>query len=411
MPWKNNNLPQFGVLQGLKVVHSTVSIAGPFGVQLLADQGADVIWIENSKAPDLARFTHSYAVEADRRNQRGMALNIPSPEGREIFLKLIKDADIFVEASKGGQYAKWGLTDDVLWEANPKLVIIHISGFGQTGLPNYVSRASYDQVIQAFSGYMYMNRNQETPPYAVGPCAADFFTGMYVAYSAMAAIYRVQKTGVGESVDLAQAEIMLRTQHRQSDGLSGNTTIVAGFPSPTAGIGSYECKDGQYISCNLVGPSVFKKTCEFLGLDYGGPDIPEGTQMGRMNTNVGKIVHKALCDYFMTKTAAEAESEMQALNLSVNKVNTFEDVANDPQMKARGVIVEYPNAKGDTVRCAGPVPLFTKNPGRVWRHAPAYGMDNEEILKELGYSDEEIKKLYSDKIINNDPEMKLTYPY
>lgn len=411
MPWKNKQLPEFGVLRGLKVVHSTVSIAGPFGVQLLADHGADVIWIENAKAPDLARFTHSYAVESDRRNQRGIALNIPSPEGREIFLKLIEDADIFVEASKGGQYVKWGLSDDVLWSVNPKLVIIHISGFGQTGLPQYISRASYDQVIQAFSGYMYMNRNPVTAPYAVGPCAADFFTGVYVAFSAMAALYRVRETGKGESVDLAQAEVMLRTQHRQSDGLSGNTTIVAGYPSPTAGIGSYECADGQFISCNLVGPSVFQKTCEFLGLDYGGPDIPEGTQMGRMNTKIGQIVHSALQKYFMSKTAAEAEAEMQALNLSVNKVNTFEDVANDPQMQARGAIVEYPNAKGDPVRCAGPVPLFTNNPGKVWRYAPAYGMDNEEVLGELGYSSDYINELYEKGIINKDREMKLTFPY
>ena len=409
--WENKHLPKFGVLQGVKVVHSTVSIAGPFGVQLLADQGADVIWIENAAAPDLARFTHSYAVEADRRNQRGIALNIPSPEGKEIFLKLMKDADIFVEASKGGQYAKWGLTDEVLWQVNPRLVIIHVSGFGQTGLPEYVHRASYDQVIQAFSGYMYMNRNPQTPPYAVGPCAADFFTGMYIAFAALAALHKVEQTGVGESVDLAQAEVMLRTQHRQSDGLSGNTTIVAGFPSPTAGIGSYPCKDGEYISCNLVGPSVFKKTCQFLGLDYGGPDIPEGTQMGRMNTKVGQIVHAALSKYFMSKTAAEAEAEMQALNLSVNKVNTFEDVLHDPQMKARGAIVEYPNAKGDMVRCAGPVPRFTQTPGRVWRHAPAFGMDNEEVLGELGYTEEQIRELYEKKIINHDPEMKYTYPY
>ena len=408
---KKTDIPNFGPLNGVRVVHCSQSLAGPFAASLMADLGADVIWVESAVGQDVSRIAPGMAAQLDRRNMRTIKLNVNTPAGKEVLLRLVREADIFLEASKPGQYKKWGLTDEVLWGENPQLVITHISGFGQTGLPQYISRASYDQVIQAFSGYMYMNRNPVTAPYAVGPCAADFFTGVYVAFSAMAALYRVRETGKGESVDLAQAEVMLRTQHRQSDGLSGNTTIVAGYPSPTAGIGSYECADGQFISCNLVGPSVFKKTCEFLGLDYGGPDIPEGTQMGRMNTKIGQIVHSALQKYFMSKTAAEAEAEMQALNLSVNKVNTFEDVANDPQMKARGAIVEYPNAKGDPVRCAGPVPLFTNNPGKVWRYAPAYGMDNEEVLGELGYSSDYINELYEKGIINKDREMKLTFPY
>lgn len=172
--WENKNLPQFGCLQGIKVVHATASMAGPFAAQLLADYGADVIWLENALAPDLSRTAFNYGMEAERRNQRNLALNIPSPEGKEIFLSLVKDADIFLESSKTGQWEKWGLSDDVLWGVNPKLVICHVSGFGQTGLKEYTSRPSYDMIAQAFSGFEAANMNPETPPYAVGPYAGDY---------------------------------------------------------------------------------------------------------------------------------------------------------------------------------------------------------------------------------------------
>lgn len=413
MAWHNKNLPEFGTLSGVKVVHCTQTTAGPFAAEILADYGADVIWIENVKAPDMIRMGHSYASEVERRNQRAISLDVPSSEGREVFLKLLKDADIFIENSKGGQYAKWGLTDEVLWEVNPALVIAHISGFGQTGIPEYVSRASYDQIAQAFSGYMYMNSNPETAPYGAGPLAADFFTALYTAVSVIAALYKAKQTGKGESIDLAQFELMMRVQQRAPDGFNDNSgkLVFAGYPSPVAGIGSYKCKDGQYISCNLGGAGVFKRCCAFLGLEYGSEAIPEGTQQGRLGTPAGEAYQNALNEYFARKTADEAQAEMLAARLPVSKINTFDDLLKDPHVKAREVFSEFKNFKGKTVRCVGPVPKFKNNPGRVWRAAPGYGMDNEEVLAELGYTPEQIAQLYEKKILNHDPELKYTYPY
>lgn len=154
---KRNDIPTFGPLSGLKVVHSSQSVAGPFAADMMADMGADVIWIENAAGQDVSRIAPGMAAQLDRRNMRNIALNVNTPKGREVFLKLMADADIFVEASRPGQYGKWNLSDEVLWEHNPKLVIAHISGFGQYGDPGYVRRASYDPIAQAFSGNMYMN--------------------------------------------------------------------------------------------------------------------------------------------------------------------------------------------------------------------------------------------------------------
>ena len=160
--------PKFGPLSGVKVINAALSVAGPFAAQLMAEWGADVLWLENVKTRDIVRNGTGYFAEAERKNERSMPLNIPTPEGKEILFKLLKETDIYIEASKGGQYDRWGLSDEVMWEANPKLVIVHISGFGQTGLPEYVRRGSYDPIAQAFGCYMQLSLihiSEPTRPY------------------------------------------------------------------------------------------------------------------------------------------------------------------------------------------------------------------------------------------------------
>lgn len=185
---RRTDIPQFGPLQGVKVVHSSISIAGPFCAQLMADMGADVIWIENPKAPDIARgggFHQGWSVELNRRNMRSMALDIPSEKGREVFLKMLAATDIFIEASKGGQYDRWGLSDEELWRANPALVIVHISGFGQAGEDSYVSRASYDPIAQAFGGLMYVNSLPGMAPFPSSQDVGDVYSGYLGAVGAL----------------------------------------------------------------------------------------------------------------------------------------------------------------------------------------------------------------------------------
>ena len=410
--WANKNLPDFGCLQGVRVVHQTGSTAGPFAVQLLADQGADVVWLESSLIPDLTRMSKSWSLDAERRNQRGMGLNLPTPEGKEVLFKLLADADVYVENTKGNQYDKWGLTDEVLWQANPRLVICHVSGFGHDGLPEYVGRPSYDSIAQAFCGYINVNRNPQTAPYAVGPYTVDFITALFAAYSIVTALYRVRETGKGESIDVAQVEVAARAQQYQADWFTDKVEKeVTGNPSPYAGVGAFICKDGAYIQLSLGGSAQVKKTCEFLSVPYGDEDIPAGAALVFRGGKGAEKVDGALIQYFATKTAKEAETEMLAQGLAVNKVNTMEDFENDPQIQARGVLMEWTNAKGATVRSVGPVPKFANNPGRQWRAAPYWGQDNEEILAELGYIPEQIEELYAKKILNHDPDLLFTMPY
>lgn len=199
--------PSYGPLDGVKVVYAAVELACPKAADLMADWGADVTWLENTGAGDTIRDT-AYIKQAERRNQRSVALNYFSEEGREIFLNMIRDADIFMEASKGGTWARKGLTDEVLWAVNPKLVIVHVSGFGQTGDPKMVKRAAYDLTVMAYAGIIMQNGTEEQPMLP-GPYAGDYFNTLMIASSALAALYKAEKSGKGESIDLAMYETLL----------------------------------------------------------------------------------------------------------------------------------------------------------------------------------------------------------
>jgi L-carnitine CoA-transferase len=409
--WANKELPVFGTLSGVKVVHATLAVSGPFSAQLLADYGADVIWVENALAPDITRFSRTYAVESDRKNQRNLALNIPTPEGKEILLGLLKDAEIFIENSKGGQYESWGLTDEVLWKVNPKLVIGHISGFGLTGRPEYIKRAALDTIAQAFSGYTWANANPTTAPYG-GPQTADFMSAMFATISVLAALVKARATGIGESIDIAMYEVMMRSQQYISDWFSTNRVVEqSGYPSPYGGSGSFPCKDGKYVQVYFIGSGVLRKAIPLVGLEYGTKDYPENTGLLLSNTDAGKRFTEAVKAYLASKTADEAEAEMLALGLPASKINDYQDVEDDPQVKAREMISEWKSFKGTDVRAVSIVPKFKKNPGKMWRPAPYMGMDNEEILGELGYSSEKVEDLYKKMIIAKDAEMKLCVPF
>ena len=175
---------------------------------MMADWGADVIWMENAHYGDTMRDT-MFIKEQARRNQKSISMNPFSEEGREVFFRLIKDADIFIQAGEGPTYERKGLGDDVLWEVNPKLVIVHVSGFGQYGSTDHIGPPTYDHMIQAFGGYMAQNGTVDKP-FAAAPIPGDYFTAANTVGAALASVINARATGKGESIDVAMFEIMAR---------------------------------------------------------------------------------------------------------------------------------------------------------------------------------------------------------
>lgn len=384
--------PSFGNLDGLKVIYSAVEIAVPTACEILSEWGADVTWIENMHSGDSIRDT-VYVKEMERRNQRSLAMNPFSDEGKEILFKLVEDADIFIESAKGPVFARKGITDEMLWERNPKLVIVHVSGFGHEGDPVRVNSAAYDLTVQDYSGYVHQNGAPDQPMNA-GPYTADYFNSLMVISSALAAVYRAEKTGEGESIDVAMYETMLRVgAYYMIDYLN------EGIEYPRNGarnqnlcaIGQYKCADG-FIGLCIYGVPQNKYLLHTIGLGHlwGTEEYPEDCSALWLSSSQAPLIEQKLEEYLLTKTAAEVEKDFTANKLAAQKCLSFDDILAEEHTQVRENFIEWQNKDGNTIKGLNTVPRFAKRPGNFWRPMPSLGYDSRDVLQRAGFSAEEI---------------------
>lgn len=406
---KTNQLPAFGPLNGVKVVHMTSAIAGPFAATMLADLGADVIGIENPTGRDPSRpfaFSKGMGQELDRRNSRSLCLDVVCEEGRKVFYELLKTTDILMEAYRGGQLAKWGMSDEELWAINPKLIIIHISGYGQTGLPEYVNRASYDGIGQAFSGFMDMNGFPDRDPVLAFPQVSDYYSGFTALTAGLAALYHARETGRGESIDVSQVEAMVRCtgfyiMRLMNEGIA---PVREGSHSTTAaGYGAYKCKDDVCVYMLILGANNLSKALPLFGLEYGGEMFPTTMPYITMSYKYADVFEKAIHAYCDQYTAAEVEAKLLEAGVPCTRINTLGDTLDHPFFKARGMYTEWDSTHDEKIKGPRVVPVLKNNPGQIWRGMPLLGQDNDDILEELGFSKEYAQSLYDSK------KMKVEY--
>jgi len=397
----------FGTLRTLKVINAAAVVAGPFMCELFAEQGADVIQLENTKVPDMYRlWPQSWSQE--RRNQRSITLNIPTPEGREVLFRLIEDADILVESSRGGTWKEWGLDDDTLWRVNQQLVIVHVSGFGQAGDPSYLKRASYDSIGQAFSGFMSINGFPEPlPPYVTKPYTGDFVMGLFAAWSALAACMRARETGEGDSIDVAQFETLVRLQASyMSDGINNGHQAPRMGNLDTVGAckGTQRCSDG-WIFIAVGGAKAIRNMIEFFGLT-DDPDFQGVIQsINRDNPARAQKFNERLEGYCAENTVAEVEQTLGNMGVALSPIMEYQDMLRNPHYERRGVFETWKDIQtGQQVRGVAPIPRFAKNPGRTVRGGAPYDFDTRGVLKEHGYSDAAIDALYDEGILKKTQE-------
>ena len=409
---KRTEVPQQGLLQDVRVVVSAISVAGPFAGEILADMGADVIQLENPKNPD---FSHGNGLpgwqgESHRRNMRDITLDVTKPKGREAFLKLMADTDIFIESSKGGQWAAWGLTDETLWAVNPALVIAHISGYGQTGLESYISRASFDPIAQAFSGIAYANGDDNTPFFPIADNVLDYYTALFASTSCLSAYIRACRTGKGESLDIAQYECGLRTlcQYMLQDIMEHNPErrsfwIAADL---VAGTGNYKCKEGSLFIMS-TGAAVAKRMATLLGFDYGSESFPACGYAIYRATEQGKQLEAALLEMCAQHTAAEMDHILNENRIPCSQVITYQDMLTNEQYIARDSLTTTPSTRWEDpehpgqplqVRVPNIVPKTKVNPLSIWRTGVDFGFDTRDVLEDLGYSPDEIQGFFDDGI-------------
>ncbi|MDB5108586.1 MAG: Bile acid-CoA transferase [Candidatus Binatus sp.] len=404
---------KFGPLQGVKIVSTGTLIAQPFAGELAAEMGAEVIQIERVGIGDVGWRNIGIKLESkdrkssvattwiqERRNVFCITLDLSKPRGREIFLKLVARADIWMESSKPGTYPKWNLDDASVWKVNPKLVITHVSGFGQTGDPDYVHRASYDVVGQAVGGTMFQTGFPDPiPPTRAAPWTGDYITALFTMWSSLAGLTYARATGKGQSIDVAQYEAIHKTvggtmvEYFEKGVVrerSGNR--AQGFQP----LDSFQASDGWVVMGALA--DVYGRMLTVIGLDPKDPkwEIAR-TQVESME---GIEFDAILRGWINERTVKEVVTAMTDGNVPCSAIMSSKDIAEDPQYRARGMHVQWEDEQVGKVKGSGVAPKFSVTPGKIVRGSVPVGHDNERIYKEmLGISADEIEALRRDKVI------------
>jgi crotonobetainyl-CoA:carnitine CoA-transferase CaiB-like acyl-CoA transferase len=351
------------------------------------------------EGPDDTRVAAGWV--QDRRNTHHVTLDLSAPEGRELFLRLVSDSDIWMEASIPGAYPAWGLDDDTVLQANPSLVIAHVSGYGQDGDPDYLRRASYDFIGQAFGGMMHLTGFAEPePPVRAAPWIGDRITSLFCLWSCLAGYIHSQRTGEGQVIDLSQFEavhhILAGTTVAYYElglerGRSGNK---AGMFQP---YDVFKARDGWVIVA-AVG-SVFDRVCRVLGLD------PSEERWANARTDlesVEGVEFDAILRGWVEERTVEVVVEiMNAAQVASCRIMTPRDIAEDPHYRERGVHVEWEDVNlGRKVKGNGITPKFSRTPGKVWRGSVPLGYDNETVYGGLmGLTAQEMARLQEKGVI------------
>ncbi|MGM9607126.1 MAG: CaiB/BaiF CoA transferase family protein [Oscillospiraceae bacterium] len=396
-------VPAVGVLQGVKVLSMANFIAGPYISSLFAEMGATVTSVERAELPDGLRTTVPEWFSCEHRNQLSMAIDIRAEESREIMKRLIQKNDIFIENAKAGSLARLGYSDEFIWKQNPKMVIVHVTGFGQFGDEGYIRRPCLDGIAQAFSGYMNFNGPKETPMVA-RLYTADYMSALTGAVGALAALHRAQQTGKGESVDVAMYECMLRASgDAVGFGLNcGKEATRSGNRTDRAwGEGVYKCKDGKYVfwMSGQVGATTMA-TLKMVKMEDVDPRPwpPFSTQ-----PEMGAELERRMKEYCDTHTRQEFLDEALSCGALACPIMSYADMLEDSHYRARGTIIEVEDPlMGQPWKSVRPTPYFVNEPSQIWRGTPVLGMDNDDILEELGFSADAIQQFYEQGVIRKD---------
>ena len=405
-------IPEYGPFAGMRVVSTGSLIAMPYAATMLADFGAEVIHIERPGVGDTLRTLAPYAEVNGKqvgtawaqlaRNKLSMTLelNLRSPEVREVFFGLIREADVYMENMVWLE--KLGIRDEELMEANPKLVIVHVSGMGNAafgGLPNVCGRASYDMVGQAFSGWLYLQGYADRDPVVAKPYLNDFVSAFSTLFGTLAAYTSAQKTGRGQVVDVAQFEAMAQYMCGTYTKYSMNGCVVERSGNAAGAFQPYNLfrsSDGALVALGALGPGVYGRCLRAMGLDLDYFNYEDCSSCeAAVSSPRGRELNDRVVEWCAAHTAAEMERIMEAAKVPCSKVNNSADVFANEHFKSRGDWISYEDQTvGAPVTAFGIAPKLSETPGRVWRGAPSLGQDTDMILEELlGFGAEKIKSL------------------
>ena len=392
------------ILAGIRILDMSIMTAGPCGTQLLGDLGADVIKVEQPGSGDYSRglgFTKIAGINtqflSQNRNKRSLTLNLNSPEGREVFFRLVPTADVVVENFRPGTVTKLGVDYDSLKRVKPDIIYVSISAFGQTG--PYSLLPANDPVVQAIGGLMSVTGEEGGGPVRVGNPAPDFGTGALVASGIMAALLRRQRTGEGQKLELS----LLDTTLFSLVPMEGEFFATGALPprmgsarKDFAPTGSFETADGKSIYLSVFTEEAWGNLCAVLG-------HPEWREEPLFQDNAGRVrnrrgLHDRIRRCLLEKSLAEWGKRLDRHDVPWAPVHTVTEALHDPQTRHNGMLVEMSHPVAGPITLMGHPAKFETTPAQYRLPPPGLGEHAEEILRKASYTDEQIRGLRERKV-------------
>jgi formyl-CoA transferase len=399
-----SNMISGAALKGVRVIEMGQLIAGPFAGKTLGEFGADVIKIEAPGAGDPLRNWRmmkdgtSVWWQVQSRNKRSIALDLRSSEGQEIARKLIAEADVLVENFRPGTLEGWGMGWDALSALNPGLVMLRISGYGQTG--PYRDLPGFGLIGEAMGGLRHLTGEPGRVPVRCGISIGDTLAALHGTIGVLTALYhRKVNGGRGQVIDVALHEAVFNVMESLIPEYSAFGAVREAAGSALPGIApsnAYRCVDG-YVLVAGNGDSIFKRLMAVIGrLDLGeAPDLAN---------NAGRVARVAEIDaaigaWTATRRVDEVLAVLGEARVPAGKVYTAKDIAEDPHYRARDMILTQQTREGYEVEVPGIVPKLMGTPGAVRSPAPRLGEDTDAVLREIGLSEEQIAALRARKVV------------
>jgi crotonobetainyl-CoA:carnitine CoA-transferase CaiB-like acyl-CoA transferase len=391
------------VLEGFRVLDFGRYIAGPYCGTLLGDMGAEVIRIEKVDGSE-DRFLSPITDKGDgalflqlARNKKCLTLNPMKPEGREIVKKLVATADVVIANLPPDTLTAMGLDYDSLKATKPDIILTTVSAFGRGG--PYANRVGFDGLGQAMSGNMYLSGTPEQPVKAYAPFI-DFGTASLSAFGTMAALFERQKTGKGQMVEgslFSTALTMMNGAAIEQAAIKPNRVATLNRSQTSGPADTFKTKTGWVLVQSVGGP-LFKRWANLMGEDHWVDDPRFKDDITRGDN--GELISERLATWCAERTSAEVLEAMEEARLPAGPIMSPQDVLEDPHIAAKGLFqpVEYPGLDIPAPLMKTPVEL-SETPGEIRTRAPTLGEHTDEIMKELGYSMEQIDKLRENRII------------
>ena len=398
-----------GALAGLKVLEMGQLIAGPFAAKTLADFGAEVIKIEPPNAGDPLRNWRMIQAgtsvwwQAQSRNKQSLALDLKQVEAQTIVRRLASQADVLIENFRPGTLEGWGLSPAVLQALNPRLIILRVSGYGQTG--PYRDRPGFGVIGEAMGGLRHLTAEPGRVPVRVGVSIGDTLAALHGVIGILLALQERQRSGLGQVIDVALYEAVFNCMESLLPEYSAFGAVREPAGSALPGIApsnAYRCSDGGYALIAGNGDSIFRR----LMVTIGRPDLANDPQLSNNAGRVARVseIDAAIGQWSAARSVDEVLAALDAQGVPAGRIYTVADIAADPHYRAREMIVPS-QVNGQEMLLPGIVPKLSRTPGAHVRPAPRVGQDSRAVLRGMGLDEAQIAELEAMGVVAS-PELE-----